>query len=195
MSSIQIRDRRIGEFVEAELVSDLSTDELTRTEHTYRELRERRAADAIAEGAPPPQHSEWDWTLKASGDDGGSYRYFGIRREGLIQGLIMLNAAPQQSRSPGHEDDQILYVEFIETAPWNQNTYARTSPRYGGIGIALLRAAIQTSREAGCGGRIGLHSLPQSEGFYRPNFQDLGVDPAEDLRYFEMSEEQALRLL
>jgi hypothetical protein len=49
--------------------------------------------------------------------------------------------------------------------------------------------------EAGCEGRIGLHSLLEAEGFYRPSFQDLGFDPAEDLRYFEMNEEQAQRLL
>ena len=48
--------------------------------------------------------------------------------------------------------------------------------------------------EAGYNGRIGLHSLPQSEEFYlRIQMTDFGADEDhnEQLRYFEMTEEQA----
>lgn len=195
MSSIQIIDRQSGDVVEAELVSDPPPDELLRAEKQYRDLRHKRKAQAAAEGQTPPQHSDWNWTLKVSSSDKDAYRCFGIRHDGSMQGLMMLAVEPQQSRRPDYENQRILYLEFIETAPWNQRLYAETSPRFAGVGTQLLRVAIQISVEAGCEGRIGLHSLPQSEGFYRPNFHDLGVDPAEDLRYFEMSEEQALRLL
>ena len=43
-------------------------------------------------------------------------------------------------------------------------------------------------------GRIGLHALPQSEGFYasKIGMTDMGKDPGyHDLRYFEMTAEQA----
>lgn len=43
----------------------------------------------------------------------------------------------------------------------------------------------------GFGGRIGLHSLPQAETFYRDWMTDFGRDPQhQGLRYFEMSESQ-----
>jgi hypothetical protein len=49
------------------------------------------------------------------------------------------------------------------------------------------------SVDEGFAGRIALHSLPQSQPFYRRYMDDLGVDPAhaEKLCYFEMSENQA----
>ena len=54
------------------------------------------------------------------------------------------------------------------------------------------------SRQSGFAGRVGLHSLPQAEPFYRDvcGMTDLGEDPNEyDLRYFEMTEAQAARFL
>jgi hypothetical protein len=194
MSLIQIADRSTGDVVDAELVADVSLDELVRTEVQFREFRKKRIAEAIAKGHALPASSEWDRGLKGS-DDSGSYRYFGIRHQGKIQGLMMLDCEPQPSRRPGHDKQRLLYVEFIETAPWNQSPFPRISRHYGGVGTGLLRTAIKESMEAGCEGRIGLHSLLEAEGFYRPSFQDLGFDPAEDLRYFEMNEEQAQRLL
>lgn len=57
----------------------------------------------------------------------------------------------------------------------------------------LLTAAIALSYEEGFKGRIGLHSLPQADAFYRRiGMTDLGPDPAcQNLRYFEMTVEQA----
>jgi hypothetical protein len=41
-------------------------------------------------------------------------------------------------------------------------------------------------------GRIGLHSLPQSEPWYQKiGFTDVGPDPTKKMRYFEMTEVQA----
>jgi len=107
---------------------------------------------------------------------------------------MMLNMKPAPSRRKDCLDHPVLYIEFIETAPWNQATYAGKSTRFGGVGTQLIRVAIQGSLDAGYAGRIALHSLPQSEGFYRPHFRDLGIDPAEGLRYFEMDEKQARKL-
>ena len=57
-----------------------------------------------------------------------------------------------------------------------------------------MRAAIELSKELGFKGRIGLHSLPQANGFYANicGMTDLGADAKyNDLRYFEMMSEQA----
>jgi hypothetical protein len=64
------------------------------------------------------------------------------------------------------------------------------------FGISLIRAAIAVSLEEEFRGRIALHSLPQSEPFYGRFMEDLGIDPnVEKLRYFEMSEERALKFV
>lgn len=58
-------------------------------------------------------------------------------------------------------------------------------------------SAIDISQNVGFEGRIGLHSLPQAEGFYidKCGMIGLGPDPAyEGLLYCEMTSEQADRL-
>lgn len=40
-------------------------------------------------------------------------------------------------------------------------------PRLRGVGTALVTAAVALSEDEGFKGRIGLHSLPQAEDFYR----------------------------
>lgn len=56
-----------------------------------------------------------------------------------------------------------------------------------------MQTAVQVSADEGFAGRIALHSLPQSEPFYRRYMHDLGIDVAhlEKLGYFEMTEDQA----
>ena len=59
-----------------------------------------------------------------------------------------------------------------------------------------MRAAIAVSLEEEFRGRIALHSLPQSEPFYARFMEDLGIDlDVEKLRYFEMSEERAVKFM
>jgi hypothetical protein len=91
MSSIQIADRSTGDIVDAELVADVSLDELVRTEAQFREFRKRRIAEAVSKSHALPESSEWDWGLKGS-DNSGSYRYFGIRHKGKMQGLAAVPA-------------------------------------------------------------------------------------------------------
>jgi hypothetical protein len=96
--------------------------------------------------------------------------------------------------------DTLAYVEYIATAPWNLADLLGAvgeRARYRAVGPALLSVAIGYSRWVGFGGRIGLHALPQAEPFYRDacGMTDLGYDSAHDLRYFEFTEDQALRFL
>lgn len=87
----------------------------------------------------------------------------------------------------------LVYVEYVENAPWNRPELA-DPPLYRGIGSILIRAAIALSIEEEFKGRIGLHALPQSNGFYANTcgMTDLGIDASyHGLRYFEMTPEQA----
>ena len=75
------------------------------------------------------------------------------------------------------------------TAPWNRAKLVK-DPRYKGVGIALLGTAISKSVELGFSGRIGLHSLQQSESWYQgiEELTDVEYDTAKKMRYFEMTE-------
>jgi hypothetical protein len=78
-------------------------------------------------------------------------------------------------------------------APWNLRVLSNT-PRFGGIGVRLIEAAVRLSLDEGFHGRVGLHSLPQSEAFYRDTcwMVGLGADASyQDLPYYELTREQA----
>ena len=87
----------------------------------------------------------------------------------------------------------LVHIEFLEKAPWNRSSLT-ANRRYKRVGPALVDVAIQLSMHEGFEGRIGLHSLPQSEEWYRDccGMTDLGTDPKkQNLRYFEMTKERA----
>ena len=87
----------------------------------------------------------------------------------------------------------LIYVDFVATAPWNRPKL-QAPPRFRGVGQVFILAAIETSREAGFKGRVGLHSLPEAVPFYegKCGFARLGADSShQNLTYFEMTEKQA----
>ncbi len=98
-----------------------------------------------------------------------------------------------RARLPPDTGQPIVYVDYLEAAPWNTREYT-SSPRYRGIGTRLLQAAILLSREKGFQGRAGLHALPQSEHFYAGacGMLNLGADANyQGLAYFEFTSEAA----
>ena len=82
----------------------------------------------------------------------------------------------------------LVYVSFLEVAPWNR-VGSQNRQRLRGLGTAMLRAACDLAMQLGFDGRIGLHSLPASEGFYR-RLGFLGLDCPNEYNemYFELSE-------
>lgn len=96
---------------------------------------------------------------------------------------------------PSHE---VIYVEYVAAAPWNRREL-RAAPELRGVGIVLLKAAVQFSFDAGFEGRLGLHSKPEVEGFYRDRLKlrDLGPEVANDGKwvYFEATPEIAKGIL
>lgn len=63
-------------------------------------------------------------------------------------------------------DGYAIYVDYLESAPWNLKNGVEP-PRFLGVGTVLLIEAVRMSADAGFEGRVGLHSLPQAEAFYR----------------------------
>ncbi|MGE6711914.1 hypothetical protein ACQKI2_17570, partial [Hyphomonas sp. NPDC076881] len=100
----------------------------------------------------------------------------------------------QVTRLPDQKNDHLVYIDFVEAAPWNRREILGELPKFSGAGSILIRAAIEYSKVEGFKGRIGLHSLPQANDFYanRVRMTDLGQDSNyQNLRYFEMTPEQA----
>lgn len=117
-----------------------------------------------------------------------------VVRSSNVQGVLVLAKTPETSRL--HENEHVLIVHYLATAPWNRRGRV-SSGRYRGTGTVLLGHAVLDSMAAGCLGRLGLHSLTDSDDYYRAmGFDDLGLNPAErGLRYFELSVSDAARLL
>jgi len=153
--------------------------------------RLRRAGVARAHW---PQSRHWDWRKKVAVLQGMlANPGFSIVCDGLTQGMMIVDTVKHRGRIDDQRGQHLVYVEFVENAPWNRAELF-DPPRYRGIGSILIRAAVALSRELEFHGRIGLHSLPQANGFYANTcgMTDLGVDPDhEDLRYFEMTPDQA----
>ncbi len=90
-----------------------------------------------------------------------------------------------------------VYIDRLATAPWNRPRFV-TDPKYKGVGQLLFAAAVNLSLDEGLEGRIGLHALPNAEGFYRDVMEltDFGSDQqCYGLCYFELSSNQAATFL
>lgn len=137
-----------------------------------------------------PQSRHWSWRDKLKAIEGLiSQDCFSVVCEGMTQGLMITNTV-SRARINEQSGQHLVYVNFVETAPWNRSELDSTQPMYGGIGSILIRAAVDLSKQEGFKGRIGLHSLPQSNSFYANvcRMADLGADSKhQNLRYFEFT--------
>jgi len=151
-------------------------------------------ADLIAANI---QDRHWDWRQKAQVTGKLlQYESFAVEASDMTQGLMITNSI-SFARLPEQKTKPLIYVDFLAAAPWNRTNFTST-PKYRGVGKLLIFAAMSQSIDEGYEGRIGLHSLHESETFYRQAFrmQDLGPDTDhQGLRYFEMTEDVAKELL
>ena len=84
------------------------------------------------------------------------------------------------SRHPNSTGKPIVYIDYLETAPWNWNlNKIGQIGTYRSVGSILFRQSVIQSKEESFRGRIGLHSLPQSVNFYESlGMENLGQTPA-----------------
>lgn len=141
-----------------------------------------------------PQSRHWNWRKKTETLQGMlAHPAFSIVCNGMTQGMMIVDTTMQRCRIEEQKGKNVVYVEFVENAPWNRPELA-DPPVYRGIGSILVRAAVALSQQEEFKGRIGLHSLPQANSFYANTcgMSDLGMDAGHHgLRYFEMTPEQA----
>jgi len=155
----------------------------------------KRALQAMGQSGPESR----DWLMKAGWLSLASYRSLGVECEGVMQGLMLVVTDGHYARLAPEFGRPLVYVDYLQTAPWNDQNLVDT-PRFGAVGSRLLDGAVKLSVDLGYAGRIGLHSLPASEGFYRR----LGVPAVEierqdrharGLWYFELTTHGAAKFL
>lgn len=187
-----------GEPVPAELRDAITEQQIADWENKWRPELLKAIKHLEREGIERrhwPQSRHWDWREKVEALEGRSLANpgFSIVCDGATQGMMIVDTVKKRCRIDSQKGKHLVYVEFVENAPWNRKQLY-DPPRYRGVGSILISAAVTLSEELEFHGRIGLHSLPQANDFYANNcgMTDLGVDPDyQSLRYFEMTPEQA----
>ena len=192
---IPLRTGATGDFVDALLHERIDGAYARHVDDiwlTYLAAAEARA-NAAGQSFVGLEHAHWSWHAKVAGSARLlSCPTLAIECEGEPQGLMLLKTDGHFATLPAEKGKPLVYVTYLASAPWNLRGIV-DQPRFRGIGTLLMRAAVQTSLEAEFKGRIGLHSLPQAEGFYECHgFTCLGVDvDKEGLKYYELSPEAA----
>jgi hypothetical protein len=198
---VRLKDRRSDTFCDAVLVDGLGKEEIEAAEAEWEPFLRAELARKKAEGVPEsewPQHRHWNWKQKQGAIEGFlAYRLLGIECDSQMQGLMLVATAGKASRIESQKGLPLVYVHFLATAPWNSPLVV-AQPRYALVGSVLLAAGIELSMDEEFSGRVGLHSLPQADQWYRKcGLTDLGPDPLDknNLTYFEMTPEQAQAFL
>jgi hypothetical protein len=200
-TTVFLRDIKSGQFVEAALIDGVSREDVEKAEGEWNPFLVEQVRRMESGGVPKdllPQHRHWDWRQKYDATEAYlAYRMFGIECQNQMQGLLLVTTAGKNCRIPSQAGKPLVYVHFLAAAPWNIPSIA-PEPRFSLAGTILLGTALQLSIEEEFQGRIGLHSLPQADEWYRAScgMTDLGPDPAaKGLRYFEMTPGQASEFL
>ena len=195
VSKIYLLDVATGASVEAELRDAIEQAQLDDWQTKWRPALLTVLQELARRGVPIdqwPQSWHWDWTQKTTRVQGLlAFRGFSVVALGETQGLAQVDLT-KTGREANQRGKPLVYVDYLEGAPWNRPELG-AAPRLRGVGSALITAAIALSEDEGFKGRLGLHSLPQADDYYRKiGMTDLGQDVAyQNLRYFEMTSEQA----
>jgi hypothetical protein len=196
LGEIVLLNRWTSEYESAHVVQGLDEANFRDFETLWKPLLDKRAAEfaswrEAAEGNVQDAH--WDWVGKAKSE--AIFEAFGIECAGVTQGLMLVDLTTRFARLPAHKGLDLCYVELIATAPWNRAKFG-DKPKYKGVGRALLATAISMSVDLEFKGRLGLHSLPESETWYGPlGFINCGFDDDKRLLYFELTEDAAVTFL
>ncbi|MET1416827.1 hypothetical protein ABVF61_31520 [Roseibium sp. HPY-6] len=196
-------NRTTGQYEGAELFHGFDMSNLSHIEGRWRPMFEVRRNEAKETrqtlASINAEDAHWDWGKKALAaiNDPFLFDFFVLECGGNTQAIMMTRKGGVDcfSRHVEHERKPLIYVEFLATAPWNRPGFV-AEPTYKGSGRVLIATAVSLSLEEEMGGRVGLHSLPAAEQFYRDaiGMSDLGLDEEgvhEGLRYFELPASQA----
>lgn len=189
---IYLYDRHMRTYVEASLVEGAGIDAGIRADAAWAQMLTASVVNG-PEVRVTPEHAHWEWAKKIECVQGLlPYTTFSVECAGAVQGLMIVRTSGDVALLPQKRALPLVYIAYLATAPWNWAPYSPT-PRFRGVGQAMLLGAINLSLELDFKGRIGLHSLPQSESWYVEQGMTKLGDSAKkgNLTYYEMSEESA----
>jgi len=197
--AITIQRRADDKFVDADLLTGLKPPNLVVVEDEWHPLRSVILQELLAASVPDtewPQSLLWNWSRKAPQLRLLAASGFGVVYDQKWQGVMLTKTEPYKARLRPDKAKPLVYVDFLEVAPWNWTIKKiGRNGLYRLVGSALLWRAVKQSMDEGFHGRVGLHALPQSEGFYigEPfGMTPIARDPnKEDLLYLELTSEQA----
>ena len=199
---IELIRRADSALVEADLLEGLKPADLVILEREWAAERSLVMQALLQREMPRadwPQSLHWDWSRKAAELKLLESTGFGIVCQKKWQGAMLTKTASHAARLGEHKGKPIVYIDFLEIAPWNWRIpEIDRDGEYRGVGSVLFWRAVKQSEEEGFHGRVGLHALPQAEQFYE---KGCGMMPIErdakkqNLLYFELSAEQAARHL
>lgn len=196
VQQIQLLDMSAEQVIEGELWHAITEQHLQDWQGLWKPAMQDLRKELLERAIDPDEKLSttfWEWDDKVKDVEGFlESRSYSVMCEGTTQGLMIVNLASRESLIHEQQGKPLVYVNYLEVAPWNQRVIETVKPRFYGVGSVLLRAAIELSLENEFSGRVGLHSLPKSESWYRNKcgMTDLGVRPGR-LRYFEMTPGQA----
>ena len=199
MTSKKIEIVRVADKVilEAELVIGLRSEDLIEINRQWLPLRKRVFRSLRDAGVPQvnwPKNLGWDWDRKSGALGLMAIRGFGIRLDERWIGAAMINVAQYSAKLAPDRHKPLIYLEFIETAPdcWPE-AISGVPPQFAGCGVQMLRHVVFESIDENFHGRVGLHSLDQSRGFYeRHGMTFIDIDATkENLAYYEFTKEAA----
>jgi hypothetical protein len=193
--------RADGVVVAARLHEGLTPEELLAVEAQWSPERKRlrqELDERKATRAERPESLYWNWEKKAPLLRAIEAAAWVIECDGKWQGAMLTRTALRVSRHQDSTGKPLVYVDFVEAAPWNLDIAVLGQKRtFSRVGSVLLREAVLQSHDLEFEGRVGLHSLSKAEGFYaKLGFVQFGYDAdKEDLMYFELTKEGARRFL
>jgi hypothetical protein len=189
-------NRLTGAFEPASIFQGLDEANFRDLETLWKPALEKRAADFTtwADAADGNvQDAHWDWVGKAKSE--ATYESFAVECNGVTQALMLVDLSTRFARISSQKGLDLSYVELIASAPWNRPNF-NERPKYKGAGRILIATAISMSVDFEFKGRIGLHSLPESETWYGLlGFTSCGFDEEKKMHYFEMTDGQAASFL
>lgn len=201
-SCVELLERETGAFVAVDLHRELKVADVVLAERSWSSKRADLMAALLKENVPRaqwPQSLHWDWRAKAPDLKLLEARGFGIHAESGSQGLMLTKNTRHVTRLKDDAGKPLVYVDFLETAPWNWSSEPlKVRGRFGRIGSLLFREAVLHSRDEGFHGRVDLHALPQSEAFYEGHFGLTRIGPdasKQGLVYLEFTRKQAEQFL
>lgn len=198
--AIKLWRRTDDSIVDGTLYTELTPIDLSLLEQSWQPSRSSLYEMLDSANIPQvdwPQSLHWNWNAKAPALEQLEAACFGIRCGGQWQAAMMTKTATHFSRASQSRGMPLVYIEYVESAPWNWSIPAVAQVgRYGGLGATLFRQAVLQSYNEGFAGRVGLHALPQAEPFYaKLGLIHIGRDHELGLEYFELDSNAADALI